>query len=357
MLLDRRYQVFLSSTYDDLRSERQAATQSILAMGHIAAGMELFPASDLSQFDLIKRVIDESDYYILILGGRYGSLHPDTKISFTEMEYDYAVSLSKPVLGFVVRDVGKLLSERVETDQLKSAALTRFREKVLSKTCQLFDDSSDLGLKVMNSLMTATRIDPQVGWIRGDQARSSEDIAAERELKRLVKEQDDLMKKLERSLRDAIVPIPEIERHYADGEELFDLTARFSGPQKTQVLEIVKLSWIEIFAAIGPSMFGYLIRRSKSHGDTIASYPFEDNLRELVRTKIFDRVGSRAIYLFPHEVDRILIQFKQLGYITFGENNEEGRDFRGYTLTELGEHKLTFRSVQRKDSSLSAFGL
>jgi predicted transport protein len=57
VLQERRYQIFLSSTYDDLREERQAVTQSILALGHLAAGMELFPASDLAQLDLIKRVI------------------------------------------------------------------------------------------------------------------------------------------------------------------------------------------------------------------------------------------------------------------------------------------------------------
>ena len=71
-----RYQVFVSSTYEDLREERQQTTQAILEAGSFPAGMELFPASDDSQWELIKRVIEESDYYVAIVAGRYGSIGP-----------------------------------------------------------------------------------------------------------------------------------------------------------------------------------------------------------------------------------------------------------------------------------------
>ncbi len=344
MLQERRFQIFLSSTYDDLREERQAATQSILAMGHLAAGMELFPASDLSQLDLIQRVIDESDYYVVLVGGRYGTLHPQLGMSFTELEYDHALKLQKPILGFVARDIGKLTSERVESDPSRRAALDRFREKVLSKTCQLFDDPKDLGLKVMSSLMTETRINPQIGWIRADQGRSSEDIAEERELRRVVKEQADRVVELERRIRDAVVMIPEIERDYAHGNQATHLSVRFAGSDKKQVLERVEVTWDEIFSAIGPSMFGYIIRRPSSN-NTYALYPFDSNLCELVRRKIFDQVGQRTIYLFPHEIDKIMIQFKQLGYLEMAEDEVGGNQFRGFTLTELGEHRLTVLSV------------
>lgn len=69
----KKYQVFISSTYTDLLDERQAAVEAILQAGHIPAGMELFTSSNQSQWDIIKRWIDESDIYMLILGGRYGS--------------------------------------------------------------------------------------------------------------------------------------------------------------------------------------------------------------------------------------------------------------------------------------------
>lgn len=72
--MEKKLQVFVSSTYADLRMERQAAVEAILTAGHIPAGMELFAAGDESQMEAIKRWIEESDVYLLILGGRYGSI-------------------------------------------------------------------------------------------------------------------------------------------------------------------------------------------------------------------------------------------------------------------------------------------
>ena len=71
--MDKRYQVFVSSTYTDLKVERQRVIQAVIETNCIPAGMELFPAADEEQFQFIKRVIDDCDYYILIIGGRYGS--------------------------------------------------------------------------------------------------------------------------------------------------------------------------------------------------------------------------------------------------------------------------------------------
>src|SRR5271157_912922 len=89
--MDKRYQVFISSTYADLKEERRAVIQTVIESNCIPAGMELFPAADEQQLDFIKRVINDCDYYLLIIGGRYGSVD-ETGISYTEQEYDYAVS-------------------------------------------------------------------------------------------------------------------------------------------------------------------------------------------------------------------------------------------------------------------------
>ena len=87
--MDKRYQVFLSSTYADLKDERRAVIQALMEMDCIPAGMELFPSTDDEQFSFIKKVIDDCDYYVLIIGGRYGSTTPEG-LSYTEQEYDYA---------------------------------------------------------------------------------------------------------------------------------------------------------------------------------------------------------------------------------------------------------------------------
>ena len=100
--MEKRYQVFISSTYADLQEERQEVMQALLELDCIPAGMELFPAANEDQWTLIKRVIDDCDYYMVIVAGRYGTVGPDG-VSYTEMEYRYALEQEKPIIGFLRR--------------------------------------------------------------------------------------------------------------------------------------------------------------------------------------------------------------------------------------------------------------
>lgn len=101
--MNRKLQVFVSSTYTDLIEERQAAVEAILDAGHIPAGMELFKAGK-SQMTTICKWIDDSDVYMLILGGRYGSIEEESGLSYTELEYRYARSKDMPVVTIILDD-------------------------------------------------------------------------------------------------------------------------------------------------------------------------------------------------------------------------------------------------------------
>ena len=95
----KRYQVFISSTFNDLKAERLAVLNQLLSINCIPVGMELFTAADEEQFAYIKKLIDESDYYVVIFAGRYGRL-ADDGLSYTEKEYDYAIEKKIPVLAY-----------------------------------------------------------------------------------------------------------------------------------------------------------------------------------------------------------------------------------------------------------------
>jgi hypothetical protein len=349
MISEARYQVFVSSTYEDLRIERQQATQAILEMNHMPAGMELFPASDLSQWELIKTVINESDYYIVIVGGRYGSVHQDTGISFTEMEYDYAVEQSVPILGFVRKNIAEIRSRDVESDATKRTQLEKFRQKVKSRTCRTFDEPNELGMLVMKSLMNETRTNPRVGWVRADQARGKEDIEREQLLMDEITNRDKAIKKLERQIRDRVISLDEFSlEDLAQGSDLYAFTVTFSEDKKPKCVE-VNLTWDEIFSVIGPRMYGYIIRRGEPrYGILTGEYSFEPSIVEFIRTKILDQCGTKKIAILSHQIDAVLIQFKQLGLMHYVEKtaNDDGKDFRGYSLTEAGEAYLTRLKVQ-----------
>src|ERR1700674_5525097 len=127
--MDTRYQVFISSTFTDLREERQAVLSALLQLNAIPAGMELFPAADEDAWSLISRVIDECDYYLLLIGGRYGSVDSDG-LSFTEREYDHALSKKKPVMAFLHGKPDDIPIGKSEKDPTTRQSLERFRAKV-----------------------------------------------------------------------------------------------------------------------------------------------------------------------------------------------------------------------------------
>ena len=112
--MEKRFQVFVSSTYDDLKEERQEVMRALLELDCIPSGMELFPATNYDQWSVIKSVIDDCDYYLVIIGGRYGSLGPDGLLSYTEMEYRYAVKSGKPCLAFIHAEPGVLMAKETE---------------------------------------------------------------------------------------------------------------------------------------------------------------------------------------------------------------------------------------------------
>jgi hypothetical protein len=74
--MDKKYQIFVSSTYVDPIEERQQVMRTILEMGHIPVGMEQFSAADKEQWKIIQRQIDQSDYYVVLIARRYGSTTP-----------------------------------------------------------------------------------------------------------------------------------------------------------------------------------------------------------------------------------------------------------------------------------------
>jgi hypothetical protein len=167
--MNKKYQVFVSSTYTDLKDERQACVQAILTAGHIPAGMELFSVGSETQLDIIKQWIDESDIYVLLLGGRYGSIEPKSGFSYTEIEYRYAVENNKPVFAIIMSD--ELLNKKVKSTgkevlELESSQkYKKFKELVLSKISKFFNNDDQLQLAVLQSLHDIQSRYTLTGWV------------------------------------------------------------------------------------------------------------------------------------------------------------------------------------------------
>jgi len=167
-MMGRCFRVFVSSTFSDLRAERKASQRAILELGHMPAGMELFPAAPDSPWKTMMEEIKASDYFVLIIGGRYGALD-ETGLSYTEKEYEYALSLDKPVIPLLHRDPNQLPRDHTETDQRAWRKLQEFRTRVKRRhVCVFWDSADDLKSKLIAGLTAAIRKHPAPGWTRTD---------------------------------------------------------------------------------------------------------------------------------------------------------------------------------------------
>lgn len=204
----KKYQIFISSTYKDLIQARKKVSDAILKSYHFPVGMELFSAGDKSQWEVITKIIDKTDYYILILGHRYGSLSPEG-IGYTEMEYNYAKSLGIPVLSFIRHDDVATKQYERESDPELIEKLEIFRKNAMAnKMCDFWETEEDLESKILMALYKSFATNPRTGWVRGDQAINPE-IANEIAL--LTKENRELKNKLENFQKEERKPEIELE--------------------------------------------------------------------------------------------------------------------------------------------------
>lgn len=131
--------------------------------------MELFPSSDEESWAIIERVIDESDVYLLIIAGRYGSMHPKTKVGYTEMEFDYAQRQGKPILLFVHGDPGSLPAKKSEESASTKRKLSKFISKAArDRNRRTWLDANSLRAEVGHALDGTFTTRHLVGWTRAD---------------------------------------------------------------------------------------------------------------------------------------------------------------------------------------------
>lgn len=239
--MDKRYQVFVSSTFTDLQEERSKILQTLMKMDCIPAGMELFPAADEEQFEFIKKVIDDCDYYLLIIGGRYGSTTKEG-ISYTEKEYDYAVSKNIKVIALIHKNPDAIPAGKTDRDQKSRKRLEEFRKKVSKgRLVEFWDNSSQLPGMVALNLLHTMKAYPTVGWVRGDQVSNRELLTELNELRKRNEELETSLQKASHS-RDSGIG-------FAGLDETVELSLCLNEGRKP--MRAVALTWGNLFARLG----------------------------------------------------------------------------------------------------------
>lgn len=346
--MEKRYQVFISSTFRDLIDERQAVLKAILELDHMPAGMELFPASDDSAWQLIKDVIDSSDYYVLIVGGRYGSLD-EAGIGFTEKEYDYAVSKNKPVIPLLHKNPDNLPRDKTDTDPASWSKLKAFREKAENRhTCVYWESSGELKANVIVGLTAAVKRHPGIGWVRADQVPSDATLSELLALRRRISE-------LEAEITSERVAPPKGTEDLEQGEDTFKFHVIFeshtpgdwAGESDQRFTGDISLTWHDIFAGIAPT---FINEASDNEVRTSFARQLSARAREVFsKDNALKGKELRRFEFSRDQIDTCIVQLRALGLIKESQKPRSVKDTRTYwTLTQYGDHLMTqLRALRR----------
>ncbi|ROR58434.1 UNVERIFIED_ORG: uncharacterized protein DUF4062 [Providencia alcalifaciens] len=326
--MDKRYQVFVSSTYADLKEERQNVIQALMEMDCIPAGMELFPASDEEQWEFIKKIIDDCDYYLLIIGGRYGSLSADG-ISYTEKEFDYAVEKGLKVVALVHGEPNNIPFEKSETNPELREKLISFRQKVTTnRLVRFWTIASELPGLVALSLSKTIKMFPAVGWIRADKLASNdvltELIQVKNENENLKKELSDNSNKLNTQITDIADFASTFTAHgyYTNSptHDFFQDSREFKGT----------FSWNSLFSFLSP----FILKNPTN---------LEVNAKIGEYIAVTNRIANfNEAIINEYDFDTITIQLKAYGLVNVSTLTER------WELTGKGESLMIQERVIRK---------
>lgn len=336
--MERRHQVFISSTFADLAEERSEIIQALLELDCFPAGMELFPATSEAAWELIKKVIDDSDYYCLIVAGRYGSVDSEG-MSYTEREYDYALTTGKPVIAFLHADPGKIPVDKCDSDQSLRNKLSIFKVKIEKKHhCKYWSSAEDLGSKVSRAMVSLRKSHPSDGWVPGAFAA---DENSRIELANLKARAAELEAQLaQRSIEIQSQPIESI----AGGDDAYSAEVAYTKKSRGTEWVEVSVTWDQILSYVGP---------------TLLAECSDEDLMEKVRLCFYhamdvklpeEKIQFSEVVLTHLTIDQVKIQLRALGQMIPGTKRRAVADRKNYwKLSSGGEARLLSVLAIKKD--------
>jgi nucleotide-binding universal stress UspA family protein len=141
--------VFLCSTFTDLTEEREQILRAIQKLQLQHDSMEFFGARTNQAIETCLEEVRRSDFLVVVVGHKYGSIVPNRDLSFSEAEYVEGHRLSKPCLVYIRSDEVPVLPKFVERDPDNLRRLERWKSILRERhTVAHFTDPNDLALQV-----------------------------------------------------------------------------------------------------------------------------------------------------------------------------------------------------------------
>lgn len=347
--MNKRYQVFVSSTFTDLAVERMEVIKALLELDCIPCGMEYFPAASEDTWHYISDLIKQCDYYIVIVAGRYGSLTPEG-ISFTQKEYECAIKNGVPAIAFLCAEPEKLPVKNVDTDPERKQKLEKFVALLKTHLCKEWHNADELGAVVSRSVTQLIKRTPRTGWVPASSVRSAEDANEFLELNKKIKELESKLRAYEGVCADDTSSL-------CDGEDLYEITYTYDGCRKAgryRHKEVVntnrgttRLTWNKIFSAIAPRITPF---ESETTVKTSLNKLLEAELSEIGDGQLEDGEFVSGFKISPFSFDAIKVQLQALGLVIINKEmprKDEGQSHWGEYRKEVIRWRLTDKGRNR----------
>lgn len=242
-MLDKRYQVFISTSGSDMQPERVVLAQTLVGMGFFSWGLEnRTPISTT----FARRQIDDCDYVVILLGSMYGE-QSVSGVGYMQLEYIYAATKQKPIIVFMhenpeTRD----LSLQDAKPELKEK-FKEFRQQLQQEVDQIFTYRTlrDLELAVRLNMSQILERYPVVGWVRPQNTQTLQD-----EIDRLKSKNIQLETEVGTKSADPFLSLPKVSMH-----DDFTFEYRMHAYQDGNLKELnVKrtMTWLQLLSVLGP---------------------------------------------------------------------------------------------------------
>ena len=338
-MIDKRHHAFISTTEADMHAERVVLSQTLVSQGFFSWGLEQRAPLTTA---FARRQIDDCDYFILMLGSRYGELSA-SGVSYMHLEYIYAVTKQKPILVLMYEAPETRAPEYQDQNSEGKLKFLDFRRQLQRERDMVmtFRDLRDLEVAIRHTMPQFLTRYPTQGWVRPNQ----------QQVQHLLDENEQLRQKLtelEQKQSSATPPQRTVDLPQVQGHEEIAFDYKVHAYQDGNFRELRpqrQMSWNDLLMVIGPGFSPAMPEDSfaKILNDYLNSTALADVRDVMPRAHAVARcqINIRALHL-------IKSQFKHNRWIV-----PVGRDDRQRVLWELstaGERQLSRLMQQHMNS-------
>lgn len=329
-MLDKRYQVFISTSGAEMQPERIILSQTLVGMGFFSWGLEQRTPLNTA---FARRQIDDCDYVVILLGSQYGEQSVSC-VGYMHLEYIYAVTKQKPIIVFMHEDPASRDPSLHDTKPELQEKFKEFRQLLQQEADQVFCYRTlrDLEMAVRLNMPQMLERYPVSGWVRPQNTQALHDEIDQLKAKVAQLERDGGTREV-----DPFLSLPKVSMH-----EVFSFEYRMHAYQDGNFKELKvqkRLTWAQLLAILGSTFINPTPEEffSKRMNEYLNEAGLEDARAEMPRAHAVARaqINIRALH-------SLKLQMRQNDWIV-----PSGRDDRQRLLWQI-----TSKAQKLLDSNL-----